>query len=48
MMLCVTTLGNVCSITTTHRTALFDDSDMHDLIAHVTRRLASVRASAAA
>ena len=39
MMLSITTVGDTCSLSTTHRSAVFTAAQMDDLAAHVGRRL---------
>jgi hypothetical protein len=41
MMLSLTTVGNHCTLTTTHRPTVFTAEEMKDLAAHVGNRLAS-------
>jgi hypothetical protein len=40
MMLSLTTVGSTCTLTTTHRPAVFSASDMTSLAAHLHDRLA--------
>lgn len=39
MMLCITTIGDSCSLATTYRSAIFSPAQMDDLAAHLGRRL---------
>lgn len=39
MMLCITTVADRCTITTTHRPAIFADEDVNGLVEHVAGRL---------
>jgi hypothetical protein len=45
MMLSITTLGETCSLTSTHRPAMFTAEQMDDLAAHVGCRLFGERRS---
>jgi hypothetical protein len=46
MMLSLTTVGDVCTLTTTHRPAVFSSADMTTLAAHLCDRLAPARQAA--
>ncbi len=43
MMLSLTTVGNACTLTTTHRPTVFSSADMASLTAHLCERLAPAR-----